>query len=160
MEPGATDDTGIVCVGLGEDGRGYVLADATLNGTPREWASRAVSVYDAHDGDAICVEVNYGGEMCEHTLHTVRPNLNVVKVNATRGKHVRAEPIAALYEQGLVSHGGTFPELETEMCLTTAYGYEGKNSPNRMDALVWAMTELFPSLTTTKDSRLLDHYAF
>ena len=147
LEPGETDATGIVAAGLGEDDRGYVLADATLNDTPKAWANRAVSVFDQLDADAIVLERNYGGDMVRHTVESVRPGLRIVEVVATRGKHVRAEPISALYEQGLVSHVGTFPELENEMCLTTAWGYSGKNSPNRMDALVWAMTELFPDLT-------------
>jgi len=147
LEPGQTDDTGIVAAGLGEDGRGYVLADATLNDTPRAWANRAISVYDGLEADAIIVERNNGGDMVKHTVESVRDGINVIEVVATRGKHVRAEPISALYEQGLVSHVGTFLELENEMCLTTAWGYAGKNSPNRMDALVWAMTELFPNLT-------------
>lgn len=150
LEPGQTDDTGIVASGLGEDGRGYVLADATLNDTPRKWATRAVSVYDALEADAIVVEVNNGGDMVKHTVQSVRPNINVIEVTATRGKHVRAEPISALYEQGRISHVGTYNELENEMCMTTAFGYDGPNSPNRMDALVWGMTELFPDLTTKK----------
>lgn len=147
LEPGETDETGIVAAGLGEDKRGYVLTDATLNGTPREWATRALAVYDQLDADAIIVERNYGGDMVKHTIESMRPNARVIEVVATRGKHVRAEPISALYEQGIISHVGTFTELENEMCLTTAWGYSGKNSPNRMDALVWAMTELFPDLT-------------
>lgn len=147
LEPGETDDTGIIAAGLGQDGRGYVLADATLNDTPRNWARRAISVYDGLDADAIVVETNNGGDMVRHTIESVRPGINVIEVTATRGKHVRAEPISALYEQGLVSHVGTYSELEGEMCLTTAWGYDGPNSPNRMDALVWAMTELMPQLT-------------
>jgi phage terminase large subunit-like protein len=147
LEPGETDETGIVAAGLGEDKRAYVLADATLNGTPREWATRALSVYDQLGADSIVVERNFGGDMVKHTIESMRPGVRVIEVVATRGKHVRAEPISALYEQGQCSHVGTFIELENEMCLTTAWGYSGKNSPNRMDALVWAMTELFPDLT-------------
>lgn len=147
LEPGETDDTGIIAAGLGEDGRAYVLADATLNDTPKRWATRALSVYDGLDADAIVVETNNGGDMVRHTVESVRPGVHVIEVTATRGKHVRAEPISALYEQGLVSHVGTYNELENEMCLTTAWGYEGTDSPNRMDALVWAMTELLPQLT-------------
>ncbi len=152
LEPGQTDDTGIIAVGLGEDGRGYVLADGTLNDSPKKWATRALSVYDALDADAIVVETNNGGDMVRHTVESVRPGVHIIEVTATRGKHVRAEPISALYEQGRVSHVGTFSELENEMCLTTAWGYEGPNSPNRMDALVWAMTELMPQLTVKAQS--------
>lgn len=159
LEPGDTDDTGIVCVGLGIDGRGYVLADATLNETPAKWAKRALSVYDAHDADALVVEINYGGQMVKHTLESQRPGVRVVEVTATRGKHVRAEPISALYEQGLVSHIGTFQELENELCLFTAYGYEGRGSPNRADALVWALTDLFPQMVMGRGSdKLLDGF--
>jgi phage terminase large subunit-like protein len=77
----------------------------------------------------------------------VRPNLRIIEVRATRGKHVRAEPIAALYTMGKVSHVGSYPELEDQMCLMTVAGYEGEGSPDRLDALVWAMTNLFPSMT-------------
>ncbi len=81
-------------------------------------------------------------------METVRPGLPIIEVRATRGKHVRAEPIAALYTMGRISHAGTFPELEDQMCLMTAGGFEGDGSPDRVDALVWGFTELFPSLTT------------
>lgn len=153
LEPGETDDTGIIASGLGEDNRGYVLGDATLNGTPREWARRAIAMYDALEADAIVIERNFGGDMVRHTVESVRPGIRIIEVTATRGKHVRAEPISALYEQGMVSHVGTFTELENEMCQTTAWGYEGPNSPNRMDALVWGMTELFPDLTPKRPAK-------
>jgi phage terminase large subunit-like protein len=92
------------------------------------------------------VERNQGGDMCKATLQSVRPSIRVIEVVATRGKHVRAEPISALYHLGRVSHIGTFPQLEQQMCQMTAAGYEGQGSPDRCDALVWAMTELFPSV--------------
>lgn len=142
-----SDHHGIGAVGLGEDGHGYVLEDATLKGSPRQWAERAIALYDRYDADAIVIEVNQGGDMCKHTLQSVRPNVRVVEVRASRGKHVRAEPIAALYSLGRVHHIGTFPQLEDEMCLMTASGYEGSGSPNRVDWLVWGLTELFPSMT-------------
>ncbi len=85
--------------------------------------------------------------MVAHTLRSVRPTVKVIEVRATRGKHVRAEPIAALYTMGRISHVGAFPELEDQMCLMTAGGYEGEGSPDRVDALVWAFTELFPKMT-------------
>lgn len=153
LEPGQTDDTGIVAAGHGVDGRGYVLADATLNDSPSRWARRALSVYDAWDADAIVVETNFGGDMVKHTVQSERPGVRVIEVTASRGKHLRAEPISALYEQGLVSHVGTHSELEGEMCLTTPYGFEGKHSPNRMDAAVFALTELFPQITAHKWGR-------
>lgn len=141
------NQTGIVAVGLGEDGRGYVLEDASLVGTPEQWARQAIAVYDMLSADAIVAETNYGGDMVAATIRAVRPQVKVIEVNATRGKHIRAEPIAALYSLGKISHVGAFPELEGQMCLFTAAGYEGKGSPDRADALVWGMTELFPKLT-------------
>jgi hypothetical protein len=147
-ESGA-NSTGIVAGGIGEDGRGYVLEDASLVGTPEQWAKQAIAVYDMLDADAIVVETNYGGEMVAGTIRSVRPTVKVIEVRATRGKHVRAEPIAALYSLGKISHVGAFPELENQMCLMTAAGYEGPKgtSPDRVDAMVWMFTELFPKLT-------------
>lgn len=145
-EPGA-DEHGIVVAALGADGRGYVLDDLTTRGGPRQWAERALAGYDRWDADAIVIEVNQGGDMVRHTLESVRRGMRIVEVRATRGKHVRAEPIAALYALGRVSHVGTFPRLEDQMCRMTAAGYEGEGSCDRLDALVWALTELFPALT-------------
>ena len=141
-----SDEHGIVACGLGEDQRGYVLDDASLKGTPRQWAERAVATYDRWEADAIVVERNQGGDMVRHTLQSVRPEVPVIEVVATRGKHVRAEPIAALYATGRVSHVGTFDKLEDQMCQMTAGGYEGSGSPDRCDALVWAITELMPNI--------------
>lgn len=148
-----SNEHGIVVVGMGSDGRGYVLDDVTLKGTPQEWATRAVAAYDSFEADAVVIEINQGGDMVRHTLKTVRPNLKIIEVRATRGKHVRAEPIAALYSMGRISHVGAFPQLEDQMCLMTAGGYEGEGSPDRVDALVWAFTELFPRLTKKTRSR-------
>jgi len=142
-----SDEHGIVCGGVGGDQRGYILDDASTHGGPHEWATRAVATYDRFDADAIVVEVNQGGDMVAQTIRTVRPNIRIIEVRATRGKHVRAEPIAALYALGRVSHIGTFPELEAQMCQMTAAGFEGKGSPDRVDALVWLLTELFPKMT-------------
>lgn len=141
-----SDMHGVVVAGRCTAGHGYVIHDGSLRGSPRQWAERAVALYDAYEADAIVIEVNQGGDMCRHTLQSVRPGLRVVEVRATRGKHVRAEPIAALYSLGRVHHVGTFPELEDQLCLFTASGYEGAGSPDRADALVWAMTELFPGM--------------
>ncbi|MBS7811203.1 PBSX family phage terminase large subunit [Roseococcus pinisoli] len=138
-----SDEHGIVVCGVGEDGRGYVLADYTTKGGPRQWADRAVAALDQFDADAIVIERNQGGDMCRHTLESVRPSVRVIEVTATRGKHVRAEPIAALYSLDRVSHVGTHARLEDQMCQMTAGGYEGEGSPDRVDALVWGMTELF-----------------
>jgi hypothetical protein len=141
-----SDMHGVVVAGRCTAGHGYVVHDGSLRGSPRQWAERAVALYDAYEADAIVIEVNQGGDMCRHTLQSVRPGLRVVEVRATRGKHVRAEPIAALYSLGRVHHVGTMPELEDQLCLFTASGYEGAGSPDRADALVWAMTELFPGM--------------
>ncbi len=141
-----SDMHGVVVAGRCTSGHGYVIHDGSLRGSPRQWAERAVALYDAYEADAIVIEVNQGGDMCRHTLQSVRPGLRVVEVRATRGKHVRAEPIAALYSLGRVHHVGTMPELEDQLCLFTASGYEGSGSPDRADALVWAMTELFPGM--------------
>lgn len=146
-EPGS-DEHGIIVAAVGADQRGYVIDDMTMKGSPREWADRAIAAYDRYEADAIVIEINQGGDMCRHTLRSVRPDVPVVEVRATRGKHVRAEPIAALYSLGRISHVGTFDKLEDQMCQMTAGGFEGKGSPDRVDALVWALTHLFPAMTS------------
>ncbi len=146
-----SDEHGIVVSGIGEDGRGYVLDDASMKGTPKQWADRAIATFDRWEADAIVIERNQGGDMCRHTIRSVRPDVPVVEVVATRGKHVRAEPIAALYSMGRVSHVGTFPKLEDQMCQMTAGGYEGNGSPDRCDALVWGLSQLFPSIVRKVD---------
>ena len=142
----ASDEHGIIVAGL-SDQRGIVLEDASLSGSPAEWARRAVSLYRSWGADAIVIEVNQGGDMVAHTIRTIDSNVKIKEVRASRGKHVRAEPIAALYEQGRVAHVGAFPELEAQMTQMTTNGFEGEGSPDRVDALVWAMTELFPGMT-------------
>lgn len=142
-----SDENGIVVLGAGIDTRGYVLADMSLKGGPRDWAQRAIDAYDLYEADAIVIEVNQGGDMVRHTLESVRRGIPIIEVRATRGKHVRAEPIAALYSLGKFSHVGNHPELETQMCLMAAGGYEGDGSPDRLDAMVWGASELFPKLT-------------
>lgn len=148
-----SDEHGIIVVGLGDDRRGYVLDDLTLGGGPEKWARAAIAAYDRYDADAIVIERNQGGDMCRFVLRSQRPNIPIIEVTATRGKHVRAEPIAALYAQGRVSHVGTFPDLEEQMCLVTNAGYQGDGSPDRVDALVWGMTELFPAMTVAKKQK-------
>jgi hypothetical protein len=143
-----SNEHGIVVCGRGEDKRGYILEDGTVKGGPSDWSLRVAAMYDKWDADAVVVEVNQGGDMVKHTLQTVRPNLPIIEVRASRGKHVRAEPIASMYSLGRVSHVGALPLLEDQMCQMTAAGYEGDGSPDRVDALVWAMTELFPSMLT------------
>lgn len=136
------DRQGIVVVGLGIDGRGYVLEDLSCRLSPNGWADVVARAYHLHSADLIVAEQNYGGAMVESTLRTADANLPVKLVNASRGKHVRAEPVAALYEQGKVSHAGVFRDLEDQMGLMTTAGYQGSDSPDRLDALVWALTEL------------------
>jgi phage terminase large subunit-like protein len=140
-----SDEHGIIVAGR-DGSRGVVLEDASIRGGPNDWARRAVALYRQYAADGIVVEVNQGGDMVAHTLRTVDPNVNIIEVRATRGKHVRAEPIAALYEQGKIAHVGAFPELEMQMTQMTAAGYQGDGSPDRVDALVWAMTDHFPDL--------------
>jgi phage terminase large subunit-like protein len=131
---------GIVCAGLGIDGRCYVLDDCSAQGLrPAQWAKRIVALYHARGADRIVAEINQGGAMVEQVLREVDPDLSFRSVHATRGKQARAEPVAALYEQGRVSHVGAFAELEDEMC--SAIGEDHK-SPDRLDALVWAVSEL------------------
>ena len=131
---------GIVCAGLGADGRCYVLDDCSVHGLrPAQWAKRIVALYHARQSDRVVAEVNQGGAMVEQVLREVDPALSFRAVHATRGKKARAEPVAALYEQGRVSHVGAFPELEDEMC--SAIG-EGKKSLDRLDAMVWAVSDL------------------
>ena len=135
------DETGIVVAGKGVDERFYVLEDASLKASPDGWMRAVVDCYYTHSADKIIAEVNNGGDLVERILRTIDSNAPYKKVNASRGKMVRAEPIAALYEQKRVSHVGIFDILENQMC---EYNGEGK-SPDRMDALVWALTELSQS---------------
>lgn len=143
------NDTGIVVVGISEDNVGYVLDDFTVNGPPHVWAKKVVMAFNLHQADRVVAEINNGGEMVEATLRTVASNLPISVVRASRGKYARAEPISALYEQGRVRHVGVLPALEDQMTQFThdysQYSGEGA-SPDRVDALVWACAELFPSL--------------
>lgn len=140
-----SDEHGIIVAAKAEN-EAVVLEDGSLQGTPHEWASEAIRLFRVYQADCVVVEVNNGGDMVAHTLRTIEPNLPIHEVRATRGKHVRAEPIAALYEQGRVRHVGQFPELEGQMTQMTNEGYMGDASPDRLDACVWALTELFPGL--------------
>lgn len=134
-----SDDTGIVVVGKGIDGRGYVLDDKSCHLSPSGWAARAVQTYDDNDADILVGETNNGGDLVETVVRTVRPGINYKKVTASRGKVIRAEPVAALYEQDRVSHVRIFKELESQM---TEWSPDDGTSPDRLDALVWGMTEL------------------
>ena len=140
------DAIGIVTVGLGQDGNAYVLEDNTVKAGPATWGRVATDAYDRHKADVIVGEINYGGAMVRQTIQTARPRTPFKQVTATRGKSVRAEPFAALYEQGKVRHVGYFRDLEDELTSFTTNGYLGGSSPNRADAAIWALTELFPSM--------------
>jgi phage terminase large subunit-like protein len=133
-----SNETGIIVAGLGVDGQGYVLDDVTIKASPDGWARQAVSAYHRFSADRIIAESNQGGEMVEHTIRTVEPSVPVKLVHASRGKQTRAEPVAALYEQGKAHHVGMFAELEDQLCSWTP----GDTSPDRLDALVWGLTEL------------------
>jgi len=133
-----SDETGIVVAGIDDHGIGYVLEDRSMKGSPAEWASAAVTAHHVHKADRIVAEANQGGDMISHTLRTIDASVPVKLVHASRGKRTRAEPVAALYEQDRVRHAGTFPELEDQLCTWTTDG----PSPDRLDALVWALTEL------------------
>lgn len=154
IDPAATateesDETGLIVAGLGTDGNGYVLADKSSTYSPAAWGETAVQLFDERQADRIVGEVNNGGDMVGHTVQTAAQSLHAkgrrgsryvayVPVRASRGKLTRAEPIAALYEQGRVHHVGSFPDLEDQM----ATWMPGMPSPDRMDALVWALTDL------------------
>jgi phage terminase large subunit-like protein len=138
------DETGIIAAGRDSNGHGYVLADASGRYAPAEWARIAIAAYGARQADRIVAEINNGGDMVEATLRMIDPNVPFSAVRAARGKVARAEPVAALYEQGRIHHIGSFAQLEDQMCSFTSdfdrttAGY----SPDRVDALVWAFTEL------------------
>ena len=137
---GSSDFTGIVAAARDLGGNYYVLADASLQGSPLQWANAVKRLYTELAADRVIGEVNQGGDLIEMALRTSAPDLPFKAVRATRGKLLRAEPIAALYEQNKVHHTGYFPELEDQMCNYRAD--QSSSSPDRLDALVWALTEL------------------
>ncbi len=139
----ASDACGIVVAGLGPDGRAYVVDDRTLQGRePTVWARAAVAAYHDYMADRVVAEVNQGGDLVVTVLRQIDANVAVRQVRATRGKWLRAEPIAALYAEGRVAHVGMFDALEDQMCLFGADGLAKGRSPDRLDALVWALTDL------------------
>ena len=136
------DSIGIVVAGKGVDGRGYVLADRSCKLSPAGWGRRAVEAYHEFRADRIVAERNFGGAMVEHVIRTTDKTVSYAEVVASRGKVVRAEPVAALYEQGKVSHRGDLAALEDQMCQLGPEGYLGDGSPDRLDAMVWALSYL------------------
>lgn len=141
-----SNDIGIVAMGLGSDNVGYVLEDATFNGSPGEWGQEVVRVAEHWGADRVCAEANYGGAMVQFVLQSAKSTLPVKMVTSSRGKALRAEPVAALYEdnQLMIKHVGVFDELEGQMTdmMPQPQGYLGDGSPDRLDAMVFAATEL------------------
>lgn len=165
-----SDEIGITVTGKGVSGQGYVLADCSMRGSPNEWASTAVLLHDLFGADRIIGEANQGGNMVEHTITSAAKFLKrqtpplrgsdyvaITLVHATRGKVTRAEPVSALYEQKRVSHVGSMPTLEDQMCLFTS-DFDRKSmgfSPDRVDSLVWGLTHLF---LEGSDTGIMEHY--
>ena len=141
-----SDETGIIVVGLGMDERCYVLEDITGIYSPHEWARLAIGAYNQHKADRIIGEANNGGDLIEEVIRTIDSSVSYSKVHASRGKVTRAEPVVALYEQNRVKHVGSLPDLETQM--TTWAAKEGEKSPDRVDALVWGVSELMLNKST------------
>jgi hypothetical protein len=155
VDPSGADDVdnadndaiGIVVVGLGTDGNAYLLEDDTVKAGPATWGRVSTSAFERHSADCIVGETNFGGAMVAQTIQVARPRTPFKAVTASRGKVTRAEPFSALYEQGKVRHVGRFVELEDELSGFSTSGYLGGKSPNRADALIWALAELFPAIT-------------
>jgi phage terminase large subunit-like protein len=155
------DEVGIVVDGLGTDGRAYLLEDLTVKGGPSTWGRIAVQAYQRHLADCVVGETNFGGGMVASTIAVAAKAQGVrvkfKKVTASRGKVQRAEPFSALYDEGKVRHVGTHAKLEDELCAFSTGGYTGDRSPNRADAHIWGLAELFPAMTTAKKAaRTLD----
>lgn len=150
-----SDETGIIVSAVDAEGQGYVLADGSGRFKPDEWARSAIHLFHYYKADLIVAEANQGGEMVSSVIHAQNPDMPVQLVKASRGKYIRAEPVAALYARGRIRHVGDFAELEDQMCVFTpdfdrnAEGY----SPDRLDALVWGITELFPNLISDRADR-------
>lgn len=140
-----SDHIGIVVAGLGIDGNAYVIADYTCQLSPAGWARTVIGAYHTHSADRIIGEVNYGGAMVEHVIKSADGGdlVSYKEVTATRGKVIRAEPISVLYEKKRIRHAGRFAELEDQLANFSTLGYVGDKSPDRADAMIWAMTELF-----------------
>lgn len=150
------DEVGITVDALGIDGRAYLVEDLTVKGGPTVWGRIAVEAYMRHKADVIVGESNFGGGMVQQTIQVAaaRAETRVFfkMVTASRGKIQRAEPFSALYEDGKVRHVGLFPKLEDELCAFSTGGYTGPRSPNRADAHIWGLAELFPAMTKTVDT--------
>jgi len=151
-----SDACGLIVAGLVEDnGHVHILHDGTVQGvSPKMWAQKAITLWDFYDADYLVAEVNQGGEMVSTILKTLNPDVVVKSVYASKGKAARAEPVAALYEQGRVKHQKRFSELEDELC-RLGLRSSGRKSPDRADALVWAVTDLLLKARTQPRIRSL-----
>lgn len=164
VDPSGSDDEvdadndaiGIVVAGLGTDGNGYILEDCTVQAGPATWGKVATDAYDRHQADVVVGEINFGGAMVKHVIQTARTRTPYKQVTASRGKAVRAEPFSSLYEQGKVRHVGYFREMEDELAAFSTIGYTGPRSPNRADAAIWALTELFPGMVAERKKKSED----
>lgn len=146
--PGGVVECGIIVAGLGANGHGYLFDDRSLQGSPQQWAGEVVAAYNDHDADRVLAEANFGGDMVESTIRAVEGGdmVSFKAVHASRGKAIRAEPVAALYQRGKIHHVGSFPHLEDELCMWMP---GSSRSPNRLDAAVWVLTELMLGPTTS-----------
>lgn len=144
------DAIGILVGGLGTDGNAYCLEDCTVKAGPATWGNIATSAYDRHEADIIVGESNFGGAMVQAVIQTARPRTPYKEVRASRAKVVRAEPFSSLYEAGKVRHVGYFRELEDELTAMSTIGYTGQGSPNRADAWIWVLSELFPGMVNPR----------
>lgn len=149
-----SDEVGIIVAGVGEDGCAYILEDLSGRHGPSGWAAIADGAYERWDADSIVAEVNYGGAMVAEVIRAQNPRVPFREVRASRGKHVRAEPVATLYAQGKVRHFGRFPRLEDQLLAFSTAGYTGDRSPDRADAAVWAISDLFPSVLSAERPKL------
>lgn len=144
-----SDEIGVIVAAKGDDDHAYILADRSLRDAPAVWGRAVVQASAEYDADVIIAEENFGGEMVRFVIRAADPNANVRVISASRGKVLRAEPVSALYEQGLVHHVGRFTTLEDQLCAFTTQGYRGEGSPDHADALVFAVTELMLKETSS-----------
>lgn len=144
------DEIGICVAGLGTDGNGYILEDCSVKAGPTVWGNIATTAFDRHRADVVVAEINYGGAMVQHVIKTSRARTPFKQVTASRGKVVRAEPFSPLFVDGRVRMVGLMPRLEDELTAFSTTGYMGQGSPNRADACIWALTELFPGIVAPR----------
>lgn len=140
------DEIGMIVAGLGIDGNAYILEDNTVKAGPTVWGKVATDAYDRNMSNMIVGEVNFGGEMVKFVVQAAKPGVPFEKITATRGKAVRAEPVSVLHEKGQIRIVGRQEKLEEELCAFTSRGYLGEGSPNRADAMIWAINYLFPAI--------------